>query len=79
MNVLKNKMEKMRRNSTHFQYQFFKCSDCGRKLKICQIQKKNDEVCQEFAVFTYYCWKCDMTYFIFRFIVKNEDLNNEYL
>lgn len=69
----------MGRNSTHFQYQFIKCRDCGGKLKICKIQRKNVEICREFAVFTYYCWKCDLTYYIFKFINKNEDLNNGYL
>ena len=56
----------------HFQYQFIKCQDCGRKLKICQIQRKRISNCREFAVFTYYCRKCKFTYFIFKFINKNE-------
>lgn len=63
----------------HFNYQFIKCRDCGKVLRICQIQRKRIDNCREFVVFTYYCRKCKLTYFIFKFINKKEDLNNGYL
>lgn len=59
-----------------FNYQEIKCDNCNRKLKIAQIQRKDINQCLEFAVFTYYCRKCKLTYFIFKFINKNEVLNN---
>ena len=56
----------------NFNYQEIKCTDCNRKLKIAQIQRKNINLCVDFACFSYYCWKCKLTYFIFKFINKNE-------
>jgi len=63
----------------HFNYQFIKCRDCGKVLRICQIQRKSIDNCREFTVFTYYCRKCKLTYYIFKTVDKNEDLNNGYL
>jgi hypothetical protein len=56
----------------NFQDQFIKCRDCGKGLRICQIQRKNIDNCREFVVFTYYCRKCKLTYYIFNFINKKE-------
>jgi len=55
-----------------FQYQRIKCRDCGRILRICQIQRKNIDNCREFTVFIYYCRKCKLTYYVFNFINKKE-------
>jgi len=58
--------------SHHFNYQEIKCEECDKKLKICQIQRKHINRCVNFVIFTYYCQKCKLTYFIFKFI--NNDL-----
>lgn len=68
-----NKNHKKGSGTRNFQYQFIKCRDCGRTLKICQIQRKNIGNCHEFAVFTYYCGKCKLTYFVFNFKNKKEE------
>jgi len=56
----------------NFNYQEIKCQNCGRKLRICQIQRKNINLFVDFAIFTYYCFKCRATIYIFKFINKNE-------
>lgn len=61
-----------KRNSSRFNYHYFNCPDCNYRLFICQIQRKNIDNFREFAVFTYYCRKCKLTYFIFKFINKKE-------
>lgn len=54
----------------HFHYQEIKCNNCNRKLKIAQIQRKHINLCIDFAVFIYYCFKCCATIYIFKFINK---------
>ncbi|MHA1291381.1 MAG: hypothetical protein ACTSQJ_01785 [Promethearchaeota archaeon] len=71
-----NKNHKKSRGAATFQYQFIKCRDCGKVLRICQIQRKNIGNCQEFTVFTYYCRKCKLTYYVFNFIDKKEVKRN---
>ena len=62
----------------HFNYQEqINCQECERKLKIYQIQRKNINRCVDFAIFTYYCFKCRATVFVFKFIKKNEVIINE--
>ncbi|KKN61167.1 hypothetical protein LCGC14_0524620 [marine sediment metagenome] len=60
------------RGTTNFNYQEIKCDECNRKLKICQAQRKVINFFQEFAIFTYYCRKCNSTYFVFKFIKRRE-------
>ncbi len=48
-------------------YQYFFCNECKRRLKICQIQRKVINTTLEFGVFIYYCKRCKLTYFIFKF------------
>lgn len=71
--IYRSEYYKKKSGDPHFQYQFIKCRDCGKVLEICQIQRKNISNCREFAVFTYYCQKCKLTYYIFNFINKEEE------
>ncbi len=66
-----------KKRDPHFNYQETRCDDCNRKLKICQIQRKRIDTCREFAIFTYYCQKCKLTYFIFKFINRKVIYKNE--
>ena len=50
----------------------FECEKCRQKLKLAQIQRKNLNLFIDFAVLVYYCWKCKLTYFDFKFINKNK-------
>jgi len=68
-----DKKHKKSRACETLQYQFFKCRDCGRKLRICQIRRKKIDNCREFVLFIYYCRKCKLTYYIFKFINKKEE------
>lgn len=56
----------------HFDYKEINCQECKRKLKICQIQRKRISRHLDFAILTYYCQKCKLTYYIFKFVNKNE-------
>lgn len=51
-------------------YQEIKCEECNRKLRIAQIQRKHINQCTDFAIFIYYCQKCDLTYIIFKLVDK---------
>jgi hypothetical protein len=65
MDAIKNlKQEK----DVTFNYKAITCSECNRKLKICRIQRKKNDNCREFAIFTFYCNRCKLTYFIFKFM-----------
>lgn len=53
-------------------YQDITCQDCKIKLKIAQIQRKHINQYTDFAVFVYYCQKCDLTYIIFKLVDKRK-------
>ncbi len=49
---------------------FFECPECSSELHICRIQYKRINNAHVFTLFTYYCSKCKLTYFIFKIIKK---------
>lgn len=69
---------KKKMDPSHFNYQKIKCDECKKTLKIAQVQRKYINQCLDFAVFYYYCLHCKLNYYIFKFINRKEDLNNEF-
>lgn len=51
----------------------FTCQECKKKLKVNQIVRKRIVPFRTFNLFIFYCIKCNLTYFIFKYINRKEE------